>query len=619
MPVLTVLGLLAVVVGLPFFALATTGPLLQRYFTATTHPHAKRPWFLYAASNAGSFVALLSYPFLIEPHKTLKQQSLLWAYTYVLFVLLTASCIVLMHRFYSNTVPTPKVLAKGIVRPVQRVKWLFLAFVPSSLMLGVTTYITTNIAAVPLLWIIPLSLYLITFVIAFGSKDPAEIARLLTPFAAAGLFATAIVGAFNFYMPVIFLVGFYLAVFVVIALVSHSWLSANKPKPYHLTEFYLWVAIGGVLGGLFNSIVAPFIFNDVYELPIVLLLAALLLLKSTRPRLLKKRLSAFILIPPLLYFFVYVANKHQLLGINLIPLVAILVIPLFLILILLWRPKLIPLFGIGMVPILVIPIIVMANQHSMYDKRTFYSVLKVKDQTNVHFLYSGTIIHGAQSLNPALAKEPTTYYTKAGPLGDIVNLCRQLTHCHSMASVGLGVGTLAAYGQTGDTITFYELDPADISLARDSRYFTYINNSAATVKTIAGDGRLSLEKDKTKYDLLIIDAFSSDSIPTNLLTQEAMQLYQSRLTPHGLIAMNITNDNINLEPVIHAEQQALHMNGLLRNDPGGGSSFLHFGSKWVLLSNSSINAVPNRQLWQPLGGRTVRAWTDNYSNILDVL
>ncbi|MDF2461359.1 MAG: hypothetical protein K0S68_762 [Candidatus Saccharibacteria bacterium] len=613
-PSLQILAILALTVGMPFFILSTSGPLLQRWFAATSHPRAASPYFLYAAGNLGSFVALLAYPLVVEPSMSLKQQSLFWTVGYVIFIALTLVSIFAMRRTMRPVAAETKAEAAApAITWSQRWRWLFYAFLPSSLMLGVTAHITTDVASVPLLWVIPLALYLLTFVIAFGAGDPAKRVQRTAPFAAAGLFGAITITTLSLPMPAILIAMYFLALLTLISLVAHGKLAATKPHPLRLTEFYLWVAVGGVLGGIFNSLLAPVIFNNIYEFPLALLLTVPLLVSIKSLRRPGSRQLAFALVPCLLYLAtmgLVVLGKG-----NLGDPVAMLVIFGLAVMFMLYRARPIG-YGIGMLALLVTPLLALAAQPALHIERTFYGVIKVKQAGDTRVLYHGVTQHGSQFTDAKRSLEPTTYYHRSGPLGDVLPACQRLTGCRDIGVVGLGVGTLAGYGREGDRITFYEIDPEIIRIAHNPRLFTYLTRTPADTKTIVGDGRLSLASSKEQYDLLVIDAFSSDAIPSHLLTREAVKVYMDRLGPSGQLALHISNRYLDLKPIVQAAArdaglQAVVLKGGTRN---GGA----LPSEWVVLARDKAT-VDSLEGWEPLSGPQIDPWTDDYSNILDAL
>lgn len=625
-PVWRLLAILVVTIGAPFFVLATSGPLLQRWFAATSHPHAREPYFLYAAGNLGSFIALLAYPFLVEPTLALGTQTVVWTIGYGVFVVSVLMCAALLHRHYRlPTADTPSAAAASTgpsAKPAptpwrQRLIWLALAGLPSSLMLSVTAHLTLDVAAVPLLWVIPLALYLLTFVISFGLSQPQRLVQGAAPFAAAGVFAALILTTLNLHLPALLTAAIYVCGFTAIALVAHGRLAVSRPAPARLTEFYLWVAAGGMLGGLFNSLVAPVIFNNIYEFPLGLLLALPLLVSLRNLRRTPFRIGVFALGPVLLFLGMVIVSlwvpRAALAVVGGAALAASAGLMYYLYR---YRPAA---FGIGTLPLLVLPILVLAAQPNLLTERTFYGVIRVQDTAHHRTLLHGITQHGRQPLDPAIAHEPSAYYDRQGPLGDAINLCRALSDCHDLGVVGLGAGMMAAYGRPGDAITFYEIDPAIPRIAYNPQYFTYITGSPAHIETIIGDGRLSLERTSRRHHLLLLDAFSSDAIPTHLLTRQALELYRARLASHGLLAVHISNRQLDLEPVLKATAQAAGLRALVRFDQTITTNRL--ASKWVILTPdaAALDQLARVPGWRPLGGPAVRPWTDDYSNILDAI
>jgi hypothetical protein len=613
-PTLQILAILALTVGMPFFVLSTSGPLLQRWFAATSHPRAKSPYFLYAAGNLGSFVALLAYPVVVEPALSLRQQSVFWTAGYVIYIVLTLACILAMRRTMAPAAAEAKTVAAApAVTWAQRRRWLYYAFLPSSLMLGVTAHITTDVASVPLLWVIPLALYLLTFVIAFGAGDPAKRVKATAPFAAAGLFGALVLMTFSLPVPAVLVALFYLALLTVIALVAHGKLAATKPHPLRLTEFYLWVAVGGVLGGIFNSLLAPVIFNNIYEFPLALLLTVPLLVGFKTLRRPGSHQLVFALVPCLLYLAimaVVILGKGEL-G----EPTGMLIIFSMCVMFILYRARPIG-YGIGMLALLLTPILALAAQPTLLTERTFYGVIRVKQSGDSHVLYHGITQHGNQYTDAKTSLEPTAYYHRSGPLGDVVPACQRLTDCRDIGVLGLGVGTLAGYGREGDRMTFYEIDPAIIRIAHDPRLFTYLSRTPADAKTVVGDGRISLAASKEQFDLLVIDAFSSDAIPSHLITREAVQVYMDRLGPSGMLAFHISNRYLDLKPILQAAARDAGLQASERRVAGRTKGALP--SEWVVLARdkATTDALPG---WAPLNAPVIDPWTDDYSNILDAL
>ncbi len=768
-PMFGVMALLAVAIGLPFLVVSTSAPLLQKWFTDTGHPSAKDPYFLYAASNAGSLISLLGYPLVIEPSLKLNEQAWLWAGG---FVLLTGLVFLCGRAAASPLRPAPKrtpPAAQPGMPPVadptaptalQKLRWLGLAFVPSSLMLGVTFHMTTDIASIPLLWVIPLALYLLTFIIAFartpgwfrpvlGNLSP--VLTLLLVFV-----LTSHVTNRQGFTPFMAL-SIHIVVYFFTALLMHSELARERPHPAHLTQYYLWISFGGVLGGVFNALVAPVAFHEDYEYPIAIAVGCLLIPKlddgEPRPEAAgwRRWLPAMldVLIPLAMVCLVswltrldrvdwflsgcnWVAEKVSSvlkfsgvsfgISYDTVVLLAVYAVPCILCFFFIDRPVR---FGLCVAAVLGVGHYRSARfDTEVQGARSFFGILRVENydekvdilrfvktdpEDGVEKLYRypyehdfyrlmhGTTLHGMQATETGtypvqddlkvlgafspwdvlltrgagaawdLRQEPMTYYHRTGPVGKIMHRFRDLDPKGEFAMVGLGTGTIAAYALPGQTLTFYEIDPTVIGIVETPRVmnpeevargerprmgpFTYLADArkrGAEIKIILGDARLKLEENTgARYGLLLVDAFSSDSIPVHLLTREAIELYTSRLKEHGLLALHISNRYIALEPVV--ARLALETNLACRvfsdNDdsPPGKTR-----SSWVVLARSEADlgdelAAPAFKErvgalaggfawyladytyaydhpWQPLRVLDeVPAWTDDYSDVPTVM
>ncbi|HMF57276.1 MAG TPA: hypothetical protein VK619_13115, partial [Pyrinomonadaceae bacterium] len=542
-PAFWLLGRLAITVGLPFFILAANSTLLQNWFAATGSVRARDPYFLYAASNAGSLLGLIAYPALLEPRFTLGRQSALWTLGYCLVLALVALCAVSVRRTnsrkqsagcdnQSTTNPASsendreQVTKGGEERKIEderigdepitlgrRLRWLALAFVPSSLMMGVTVFISTDIASISLLWVIPLALYLSTLVLAFA---PIKLLspRLLT-FALPGvtilLLLVYLSGATQ---PIALLILLHLIYLFVAALFCHTLLARDRPPSTHLAEFYLWFSMGGALGGLFNALLAPAIFNSVIEYPLMILLACLLIPRAhgqdstARTRRLDLILPACIGL--LTFGFAWVARRFSLEYTQALALYA--GAPLLIAYQFRRRPLR---FALALAAIVIgVQLFTRSDAHTLAAERNFFGVLKVTrdEQNRMHRLYNGITLHGSQSTDPARRCEPLTYYHREGPFGQIVSAFQSESAGRDVAVIGLGTGATAAYSREGEQWTFYEINPAVVRLARAPEYFTYLSNCAhAHTSIILGDARLQLERAPAgAYGLIVLDAFSSD-------------------------------------------------------------------------------------------------------------
>jgi SAM-dependent methyltransferase len=652
-PIPTLLAQLAVTVGLPFFVVSATSPLLQRWFSQTNHPAAADPYFLYAASNAGSLLALLIYPTLIEPHLALHQQSTVWTFGYVLLVILIAVCGFRAVQSTSS-LPTPAVPLPAVPPPSRkgssksksraqaaaraapsvtwprRWRWVLLAFVPNSLMLSVTTYVTTQIAPIPLFWVLSLGLYLLTFVLAFARRQwiPPVVWIRALPFVVLPLIVMLAANLATVTIPAIgWIILLNFAGLFVVAMVCHNTLARDRPEVSHLTEFYLWISVGGVLGGSFNALLAPLIFPDVYEYPITLFLACLLL--PARPAPVQRshlQLLLDVVLPVLFGLVVYAIVTHVQDDTPVVAFVLHYVLPVGLCLLFLRRPLR---FALGAAALLLalIPSFDPAF-HTTSTTRNFYGILRTQystGQEDVHFLTNGTTWHGIQYFEPRFQRTPFGYYTHAGPLGQAM-AAMPFSLLDRVAVVGLGAGTIAAYAKIGQHWTFYEINPADETIARDPRYFTYLQDSLADVDVVLGDGRLSLQSvPDGPFGLIILDAYNSDSVPIHLLTREALALYLRNLRPDGVLLFHISNNHLNLEPVLANLATDAGLNALVEHDPSTQEIFDHTGrldSDWLVMSRNApfLNRLAANSRWQvPATQPGLRLWTDDYASVFPII
>ena len=630
--------LLLVAVGFPFFVLSTTAPMLQQWFAHTGHKAARDPYFLYVASNLGAMAALVAYPILLEPHLHLKKQSWAWSLGYGLLALLIAGCAVILWRTWRGPSPAPEPgaaaapLAAGVTDlevPTlgRRLMWVALSFAPSSLLLGVTTYITTDIAAVPLLWVIPLALYLLSFVLVFARRPLLSHPLMvrLQPFMIlplAVLFLWGLQAEGNLVLPL------HLLAFFLTAMVCHGELAQSRPPAANLTEFYLWLSVGGVLGGMFNALVAPLIFKTVVEYPLIIVLACLLrptlMVEPASPR--DRWLDLFgpaalgLLLAALVLMVQASAQEVATTGIMIIiSCVAGMVCYSFL-----NRPVR---FGLGVGVIILAGVLYTSGQQKvLHQERSFFGVLQVRTDTagQYHMLYHGTTLHGAQSLEAARRREPLTYFNAAGPIGQVFTALSHKAKLKRVAIMGLGTGTLACYAWPKQEWTFYEIDPAVERIARDPLYFTYLKDCPAQVQVVLGDGRLTLAQAPDRhYDLIVFDAFSSDAVPLHLIYREAIRLYLAKLSDHGLLVFNISNRYLDLRPVFGNLAQDAGLVCLLQDYSVGEAeqNLLYVRSVWVVMARSQADlgelTADNR--WSLLSG-TPKAgvWTDDFSNVLSV-
>ncbi len=619
-PVFWLLGLFAVSVGLPFFALSANAPLLQRWFAHTDHPAAADPYFLYAASNLGSLLALLAFPVVMEPLLRAHDQSLVWAAGYVVLLALVAACAVPFMRHYVAPGRSAAVPRGETITGRRRLHWLVLAFVPSSLLLGVTTHITTDIASAPMLWVLPLALYLLTFVIVFARR-PALPHGLMVRAQPFFLILMAIV-FWWVVRPFAAVVGLHLAVFFVTAMVCHGELVKRRPEAGDLTEFYLWMSLGGMLGGVFNVLIAPLLFDSVIEYPLALVLACMLRPVLDGPDAKWRRLDvilptallAMVTVPAL--GFDLVLADLGLYGLTISFVVLGLATYSFRL-----RPVR---FGLGIGVILIGTSIWSEPGNVLAEERSFFGVHRVTQTRSGEFnmLIHGNTIHGAQHTDPELWREPLTYFHKGGPLGHLFSALGKREPLSQVGVIGLGTGSVACYRRPGETWTFLEIDPLVEQIARDQRYFHFLSECAPELDVVLGDGRLTLAgMPDRRFSLLIVDAFSSDSIPVHLLTREAIALYMSKLADGGLVAFNVSNRVVDLAPVLATLAHDLGIAGRHKDfrptDPDRRRTF-RLGSEWVILARREKDlSLLESAYWDALPVKPgARPWTDDFSNLL---
>jgi len=623
--VLWVLGTLFFSLGLPLLVLSATSPLLQSWFGATSHRRAHDPYFLYAASNAGSMLGLLCYPFLLEPLIGLHSQTSVWTVGYFALAACLAGASAVFYRSgrtepedASETAATePLVLAR-------KIRWVILALVPSSFMLSVTTYLSTAIAPIPLLWVVPLALYLLTLVIAFSANGDARLARLrrISPYTVVPLIVLLAVplngGA-------LLQIAVHLTAFFFIALTCHSTLATNRPPKEHLTEFYLWVATGGALGGIFTAILAPIAFKTVIEYPLMLILAAYFLrdpseqTKFSRvrdvymPLLLGAALAVFISLESQLAPDAALALKVRIAFI----IAALVAVAAF------RRPVA---YAVSVAALVLCSMLYTSTtEHRLYVERNFFGVLTVLNFGPYHLLYHGPTIHGIENMQAAYRTAPLSYYSQSGPLGQLFTSLQPRLKQGSIAVVGLGVGSSLCYHAQGQRWTIYEIDPGVDRIARDPQLFALIAGCAPDAPTVLGDARLSLEQapDST-YDLMILDAYSADYVPIHLLTREALALYVQKMSDHGVLAFHITNAWFDLQTVLTALSQNLDLTCYVQHDrvlKSGQENAGKFRSDWLVLAHqpSDLGAVTLDHRWQRCSPTTFRVWTDDYSSLVTAI
>jgi SAM-dependent methyltransferase len=620
---LWLIGVFLVSIGLPFFAVAANAPLLQAWFAKTDHPHAKDPYFLYGASNLGSFAALIAYPWIIEPLLGLGAQSRAWTGGFLVLAALVAACGLVAARAPAKTAAQQAEADAPAPSWREAATWVGLAFVPSALLVAVTAHISSDIAAAPFLWVLPLALFLLTFVVVFQPKPvlPHRLMVMVQPILVA-LLIGAIYGGLQLHAAALTILN--LAAFFVAAMVAHGELARRRPPAIHLTAFYLFMSLGGVLGGIFSALIAPVLFDTVAEYPI-LIVAALAIgassSSSTRAsvrRDLALGVGAGLAIAALRYPFAFTG----------LQLALALTAGLTSLLVLAWAWRSAPLRVAGLVAVLFLAEAFLAPTHRAADSvRSFFGVHRVVDMEDGRFrlLFHGTTLHGAMRLRdnagaPVSAPEPTTYYHPAGPFGDVIRLTQHERPAARVAAVGLGTGSLAWYARRGDAWTFYEIDSTVVALARDPNRFRFLANAPA-IPIVVGDARLTLAGvPDGSLDLLVVDAFSSDAIPVHLLTTEALRLYARKLVPGGRILLHISNRNLELASVVAAAAEASGLRGVVRMDRPSEGLLENFRSPTHVVvlapADEALSPLRAQPGWTALAARPdVAAWTDDFADI----
>jgi len=617
---------LASSIGPLFFIVSAQAPLMQRWYALESS--RGDPYPLYAASNLGSFAGLLSYPLLVEPFLTLNQQSLLWSAGYALLVLMVVACALTVPAAAVEEVPKAAGPAPSLRRLIH---WVALAAVPSGLMLSTTTHLTTDIVAVPLLWVLPLALYLLSFVIAFAHRrGAANLIVMLAPLflLVAGGFAFSGGSELPFVTATL---GLLLLLIVAVAL--HAEMYRRRPEPAHLTAFYLAMALGGVLGGMFCAILAPTLFDWAYEHPLLIVAAALLIPQS--PFIpwaedMPARLRWLAVIGVLALSWAvdwnlgpFASEGTALLGSILISLIALAFIG--------WPPA----FALGLAALMLSygGWTKLEESRAGVRTRSYFGVYTVTTRRSPpsRQLTHGTTLHGVQNLTPGGETEPTSYYARRSGIGHALDSL-PLFHGPDAAVgvVGLGTGTLSCYALPGQDWRFFEIDPAMVRIARNPAHFTFLSRCAPNARVVLGDARLSLSREPAgRLDLLAVDAFSSDAIPIHLLTREALQVYRRALKPDGLLLVHISNRYLDLEPVLAAAAKRDGWRAAAFDySPGPEETGRNLSrSIWVAMAKDEETLMTLRiatgedaHEWRPLLGRPgFPGWTDDYASILPLL
>jgi hypothetical protein len=644
-PALWLVGTLALSVGAPFAALSATAPLLQAWYARVADRVALAqgpggegqggPWGLYAASNLGSLLALIAYPVLIEPNLPLRHQTLDWSAGYLVFVALIASLGAALWR--GAPAHAPVVEGQGArVSWLDRGRWVALAAIPSSLMLGVTSYVTTDVGSAPFLWVAPLALYLLTFIIAFQDRPLIHPKAALLAQGAALLAACALARP----MPRAFLLGLavHFVAFFLTALVCHQALVARRPARGHLTDFYICLSLGGVVGGAFNAFLAPVLFTTVVEYPVALVLSCLArpwkLTETGKPwrwgylAVCAVGLVAAVLVAhpvgrPLILWVISLGQGAQ------VEIVTLLIFGAAVLMFGLRDCG--PLFAVAALVLTIGGGWAADRVNVVRYWRGFFGVLRESRLTipglggQVRMLAHGTTLHGAQAQSPRYRCQPLVYYAHETPIGQVFDAEAAVKRGLTVGAVGLGTGSVAAYDRPGDAFTFFEIDPLVVKVSTDPRNFTYVTQCARGVVSYRlGDARLTLTRQPdARFDILLIDAFSSDSVPAHLLTVEAVRMYLAKIKPDGVIILHLSNRNLELDGPAQAVALAAGGHALLQihdADP-------RLPQMWessedaVIVARTPAGLAPfaANPRWRPADPRGVRPWTDDYTNLFGAL
>ncbi len=658
---LWIFGTLLFAVGAPAFVLAATAPLIQAWFGATTHRLSSNPYPLYVASNAGSLIGLISYPFFIEPNLTLTTQRIAWSLSWLSYVMLLGmvglQCWRHRREAMNSESPLPRKSdftdhACGINLPIdlsQKLKWLALSFVPSSLLLGLTSHITTDIAAMPLLWTIPLAIYLLSWTLGFADYAPwlHRCIHWVAPFFA---IAATFAWSANFMEHIRWVLLVNMAALLTICWSLHRQLYELRPAPNRLTSFYIVIALGGTLGGIFNALVAPSVFSGFAEYPLVLAFSFLFFPGIPSLALVHQSGGKFAwfwqqgAIAAIVVLCATALSKHahQSIQWNVwsfdhlssrlgwtseqVQKWAEYSLPLIPAILLFGRPKL---QAVAVGTALFVGGWINQSSNIILRERSFFGVLSVREYNHhglVHSLVHGGILHGEQWLaDEKVRLEARSYYHKDGPLGDVMDIMARKKDAYSTAAIGLGTGSVAAYGQSNRPITFFEIDAAVEAIARNKNYFTYVSDCldrGCSLEVRIGDARVTMGKSDDLFDLIVVDAFSSDSIPLHLITKEAVDGWFRHLHPDGVVAFHVSNRYIDLRPVLGNAAAEIGVSAYERVDTHGDKERGRGGSHWiVLIADPSVARwFASYPEWSEVPTHPeIPVWTDDFASVLPVI
>ena len=632
-PSLGVIMLFAGGLGLPFVALSANAPLLQSWFSRTGHKDAGDPYFLYGASNLGSVLALLAYPVIIEPFLSLRGQTEAWAAGYVVLAML----LYVAHRHVGATgskiaEPAGATADDGSTAPARpiamatRLRWIVAAAIPSSLMLGVTTHLTTNVAAAPFLWVLPLVLYLATFMLVFERRKRLPWTPIVLVHAV--LLGAVLLFETSFRSNLVLLTLIHLALFFVATLICHGDLARRRPAASGLTGFYFCMSLGGVLGGATTALIAPVVFAGVWEYPLMLAATCLLVPAATRETLRgwARPIGATLVVLALMVLAERLTGAtHALAALAVTAVTALLALS-----------RHAPLrYAAAAVLAIATSTVVLGwvgefREHRVLSmERSFFGQhvtrVALHDKGLLHAYYHGDTLHNTQLRAPEHRREPLAYYAREGTFADAVRAVRAIDATPRIAVIGLGAGAMACHARRGETWTFYEIDPVVIRLARDLSRFSYVSDCAPDARIVQGDARLTIAREPAgRFDLIMLDAFSSDSVPGHLLTQEALRTYRKLLSKDGFLFVHTSNRFTDVSSVAIAGGEALGWStryGHFQPDDETPLKELKAASTAVVMGpETSVARVAGLANWRPMRAHPlVKPWTDDFSNVLSAL
>jgi hypothetical protein len=650
-PVSWLFARLTLSIGFLFFLIAANAPMLQRWYSQTGQKDSDDPYFLYSASNAGSLLALLAYPFLFEPFSNLTTHKMVWSAIYVLqviFVFFAAYILWEKAIIASARTRLEDEIQAGMLNWKSIFKWILWGFIPCSAMLAVTTHIATDIASGPMLWIFPLSIYLISFILVFaGNPRFRDICwdRQMLPMAA----LTAIMYFFSLNQPVWFVIPLHLYFLFTICMAFHGRLAIDRPVPALLNSFYVWMSVGGILGGIFNGIIAPHVFNTQLEYiltAVIAVFSATFAYATNEDEEFSSWHEAFVFTVICLVLLTF-AKFNELSADKLFSWLGFMAtLSVFIIVHLFYRFRKAAgiLFALG---VLLSLNHLTSNSRIIKIDRSFFGIhkitristdgvtcdpdLKIDGVEDIfHCLSHGTTLHGVERKVDVRPIFPLSYYSREGPVGDVFRTGLINRRAEKVGIVGLGCGTIAWYGRSWQQFDFYEIDPMVVSIASNPEYFTYLSRSKAKIRMIVGDARVKLRQAPDhEYDMLILDAYSSDSVPVHLLTLEAFAMYKRKIKPDGLIVLHISNRYFKLSPVVARILSQLQLHSLEKFDDPKNYSLKYDWYDEIQLSKSFwVAASPDLQRVSQLkifpGWKSMKInhaysiWTDDYANLLQV-